>query len=218
MTRRSAGRGAREMSWIWRRAPAADEEVPYDSVRVEWAKMRARVLRWKEEKVLLLEEMRCVVMFLRWKATWWMEHVDLRASTSIEVRMGLNAYAYKQADLFLYIASTFINGWVPVLKNLGLPHENFESLESSGSFVPRHCSIARTLSEEIRKESCAAAPAVSVQNSTPLNSNYEGVRAGSTSRGRHCSADYPARRSRPHVAASHWIFAAALARSRVPER
>ncbi len=160
-------------------------------------------MRWKEEKVLLLEEMRRVVMFLRWKATWWMEHVDLRASTSIEVRMGLNAYAYKQVDLFLYIASTFINGWVPVLKNLGLPHENFESLESSGSFVPRRCSIARLFPRKSGKKAGAAAPAVSVQNSTPSTQTMRGSapvrRRGGVIVLRTIPPEEAARMSRPHI-------------------
>jgi hypothetical protein len=40
-------------------------------MRVEWAKTHARANRQKEEVLLLTEEMRHVVAYLDWKASWW---------------------------------------------------------------------------------------------------------------------------------------------------
>ncbi len=65
------GEGAFEMSWIWRRAPSGSDDIPHELVRVEWAKMRARVFHWREEKELLVEEMRRVVEYFKWKSAWW---------------------------------------------------------------------------------------------------------------------------------------------------
>jgi hypothetical protein len=40
-------------------------------VRVEWCKARARAMHWSEEVELLQEEMRRVLQFFGWQATWW---------------------------------------------------------------------------------------------------------------------------------------------------
>jgi hypothetical protein len=70
-----------EPSWIWlvphvtseSNNPEAGmrEEEFNDHMRVEWAKARARVMRWKEELLLVQEEMRRVLEYHKWKAAWW---------------------------------------------------------------------------------------------------------------------------------------------------
>ncbi|KIJ89975.1 hypothetical protein K443DRAFT_55668, partial [Laccaria amethystina LaAM-08-1] len=68
---RRLGEGYRSVSWIWMRAPATGDEsdaVLHESVRIEWAKARARYLRWSEEVQLLKEEMRRVRKTLEWEA------------------------------------------------------------------------------------------------------------------------------------------------------
>ena len=40
-------------------------------MRVEWAKARACMKQWKEELLIVQEEMRQVIKYLWWKATWW---------------------------------------------------------------------------------------------------------------------------------------------------
>jgi hypothetical protein len=66
--------GRREPSWIWlvprRQNDIGDDECDAH-VRVEWAKLNARLARWEEEVLLLNEEMRRTLAFLTWKATWW---------------------------------------------------------------------------------------------------------------------------------------------------
>ena len=71
-----------EPSWIWlvqRGAyPSGSEsetqihEAEFNqSMRVEWAKAKARMMRWKEELMLIQEEMRRVIVYHKWRADWW---------------------------------------------------------------------------------------------------------------------------------------------------
>ena len=41
-------------------------------MQVEWSKSKARAERWREEVILLSEEMRRVLVYFEWKARWWM--------------------------------------------------------------------------------------------------------------------------------------------------
>jgi hypothetical protein len=70
-------------------------------MRVKWAKTRARAKRWSEEIILLNEEMQCVLQYLNWKATCWLQQQGHRADASPDIRDGIDAYAAKQADLVL---------------------------------------------------------------------------------------------------------------------
>ncbi|KAF9471463.1 hypothetical protein BDN70DRAFT_819963, partial [Pholiota conissans] len=72
--REGTGKTKQTPSWIWKAGagslnlgtPEGDDEV----LRSEWARSRARVQRCKEEVLLLLEEMRRVLQFLEWRASW----------------------------------------------------------------------------------------------------------------------------------------------------
>ncbi|KAJ7741395.1 hypothetical protein B0H16DRAFT_1464573 [Mycena metata] len=121
----SAGRGARAprnapgasrrtMSWIWTAAGALDDAEArlHESVRVEWARARARKTRWEEEVMLLREEMRRVLRYLGWQANWWREHVSARTDNlSPDVAAGIRAYALQQADLHEHLAVFFKTKW-----------------------------------------------------------------------------------------------------------
>ncbi|KAJ7716561.1 hypothetical protein B0H16DRAFT_1741222 [Mycena metata] len=121
----SAGRGARAprnapgesrrvMSWIWTAPGALDneEERLHDSIRVEWARARARKIRWEEEVMTLREEMRRVLRYLEWQADWWREHTAVRVDVeSVEIGAGLRAYALKQADLHSRLGAFFERKW-----------------------------------------------------------------------------------------------------------
>ena len=50
------------------------------ALRIEWCRVRARAMRWSEEVLLLREEMRRVLVFLEWQATWW----EKRAVSHVE--------------------------------------------------------------------------------------------------------------------------------------
>jgi hypothetical protein len=68
------GEKTRLISWIWlsagRTGGVMGEEI-HASVRVEWCKAYAQVKRWREEVLLLQEEMNCCLRTLAWQARVW---------------------------------------------------------------------------------------------------------------------------------------------------
>ncbi|KAL5492982.1 hypothetical protein ACEPAI_4430 [Sanghuangporus weigelae] len=116
--------GRYQQSWIWL-VPGANLENDGsdsmdfgDSIRVEWAKSKARVERWEEEIQLLCEEMWRVLCFLLWKSKWWRDQQGLRLEASGTLARGLGAYAAKQAAVFSRLASLFFDQWEARLRNL----------------------------------------------------------------------------------------------------
>jgi hypothetical protein len=114
-------------SWIWL-VPAVSSDAVGDqdfnsSLRVEWARSRARRDRWCEEYLILQEEMRRVVAYLAWKANWWDSRCDLRVPSSgseKSVLHGVAAYARKQASLQRRLAAACISHWSPSLMTMGI--------------------------------------------------------------------------------------------------
>ncbi|KAJ7126583.1 hypothetical protein C8R43DRAFT_1090313 [Mycena crocata] len=93
------GEGKHFLSWIWYTAAAGDMTADgklHDDIRVEWTKARARADRWREDLILLDEEMRRVLVFCEWKANWWRDRRFPRSGISSELREGLCAYALEQ--------------------------------------------------------------------------------------------------------------------------
>ncbi|KAG2125464.1 hypothetical protein DEU56DRAFT_873093 [Suillus clintonianus] len=118
------GRGT--ISWIWLDSRAdnscTENEHIQDCVRLEWCKARARAHRWSEEVELLLEEMRRVLVFLRWQGSWWKERVTLRTLNSAPAQEGLSAYACRQSALRVLLIAKFQRLWsdVPTLVSGGV--------------------------------------------------------------------------------------------------
>ncbi|KAJ3529367.1 hypothetical protein NMY22_g9027 [Coprinellus aureogranulatus] len=92
------------LSWIWRVAGSAEamsDDYAEDTARVEWAKSRARAMRYQEEILLVKEEMARTLRFYEFKerewhargAVWDSHHVELAYAE------GLKAYAARQAEL-----------------------------------------------------------------------------------------------------------------------
>jgi hypothetical protein len=136
--------GKHVLSWIWivQRGEAivdseASEEEIGDSkflyhlflyyctygglgLRVEWAKARARALRWGEEVELLDEEMRRILCFFDWRSAWWMKLGTARPNCEVHLSEGLTAYAEKQAHIQREMASRFADQWYPELVRSGV--------------------------------------------------------------------------------------------------
>lgn len=71
----------------------------FPGIRVEWLKARARSHRWREELILLEEEMRRSIEFCWWKAKWWVEQGDQHHHQATpHLLEGLKAYASQQAN------------------------------------------------------------------------------------------------------------------------
>ncbi|KAJ7884172.1 hypothetical protein B0H14DRAFT_2339297 [Mycena olivaceomarginata] len=90
-----------EMSWIWKVDGATGEDkdlVDNEALRIEWARVRAKAMRYAEETDLLEEEMRRVLQFFQWRGDWWRARVGLRAARQDQtLQEGHASYALKQA-------------------------------------------------------------------------------------------------------------------------
>ncbi|KAH6893986.1 hypothetical protein BKA70DRAFT_1320196 [Coprinopsis sp. MPI-PUGE-AT-0042] len=114
------------MSWIWH-TPRVRRELDKDmdkgevdeSLRVEWAKARARLRRWEEEYLLIQEEMRRVVAYLGWKAQWWQSHAELPPFKPVDIAHGVRAYALKQARMSNLLSQRCQETWIPTLAKHG---------------------------------------------------------------------------------------------------
>ena len=120
-----------ELSWIWlvqhmmHLSPAQSEmhirEDEFNqSMCVKWAKARARKMRWKEELMLIQEEMRRVIVFHRWKADWWRDRASVQTHDDQVVLSGISGYAHKQADICVCLAEQCAHHWLPPLKASGI--------------------------------------------------------------------------------------------------
>ncbi|KAH7903770.1 hypothetical protein BJ138DRAFT_1020105, partial [Hygrophoropsis aurantiaca] len=115
--------GRKKISWIWTNFGVAsnDDKGLQDAVRMEWCRCRARAMRWNEEALLLQEEARRVLAFLKWQAQWWRDQGKRRLPTvsSEPLKEGIIAYAERQASIRTSLAHTFYSSWmeVPYLLN-----------------------------------------------------------------------------------------------------
>jgi hypothetical protein len=127
------GQGRRRLTWIWTMTGVdisgngTDEDGECigniacrfidmaAGVRVEWCKARARAMRWSEEVDLLQEEMRRVLQFFDWQATWWNSQKERRLAEPAEERDGLRAYAARQGSLRRNFHWHFSRLWEPYL-------------------------------------------------------------------------------------------------------
>jgi hypothetical protein len=89
-------------------------------LRIEWARAQSRALRWDEERRLLPEEMRRVVTTHIGTRDRWLRRVNARSDVPIDITRGLDAYAHRQADIYLSLATSFINLWSPELRKNGI--------------------------------------------------------------------------------------------------
>ena len=140
------GQGKKVVSWIWTSAEAigdGSDEVLHEgrppnnclcilltvllvAVRIEWAKARARSLRWTEEVHLLKEEMQRVRKTLEWKASWWDERRDGWPGLDDPMREGVRAYASRQASIQRALHERFTHLWERPLVPLGTQEESNE--------------------------------------------------------------------------------------------
>jgi hypothetical protein len=115
-----------EPSWIWLvpRATSLSGETGKeefnDSMRIEWAKARARMMRWQEELSIVQEEMRRVLVYLSWRAEWWRERSSLRTHDDSSILSGVSGYANKQAAICNRMAKQCARYWLPRLVKRGI--------------------------------------------------------------------------------------------------
>ena len=109
-----------EPLWIWLVPCVADasniEKEFNDSMRVEWAKAKAQMIRWQEELLLVQEEMWWVITYHEWRADWWREQSSLRMNDDPSILSGLLGYAHKQAAICIWMAEQCAIYWLWDLK------------------------------------------------------------------------------------------------------
>ncbi|KAJ7139369.1 hypothetical protein C8R44DRAFT_604986 [Mycena epipterygia] len=136
-----AGKGAwapstlkKVMSGIWtapgmledREARIHECEWP---VCVEWARARARKIRWVEEVMLLREEMCRILRYLAWQTAWWEGQVSQRQASE-ELASGLRGYALKQAQWHEQLAGFFQTKWNTPAETAG---QRWAAIEAAGA-------------------------------------------------------------------------------------
>ncbi|KAJ7144867.1 hypothetical protein C8R43DRAFT_891090, partial [Mycena crocata] len=92
----AAGETHRKLSWIWYTVKKDDpsEAELIEALRVEWCKVYARTRRWREDVVLVDEEMGRTILFGYWMAREWEGQAMARSrGVDEELREGLVAYA-----------------------------------------------------------------------------------------------------------------------------
>ncbi|KAJ6449491.1 hypothetical protein C8R45DRAFT_849722, partial [Mycena sanguinolenta] len=125
------------MSWIWLsegQTGTQEDVVQSEPLRIEWAKTRARAMRYKEEVDLLEEEMRRVLEFLDWRAGWWTSLVGSRAGEQphAALREGHAAYAWKQAGYMRGMRERFAHQWRDVGRFVELARQEYAGTEADG--------------------------------------------------------------------------------------
>ena len=98
----------------------------YSGLKAEWARSRARQTHWSEERDLVQEEMRRVLMYLEARAVWWENQGDRRSELcSADLAEGLRAYAVKQASILRSLRQCFAKMWYPRLQAFQLTADWF---------------------------------------------------------------------------------------------
>ncbi|PBK66203.1 hypothetical protein ARMSODRAFT_1021793 [Armillaria solidipes] len=108
------GEGDRLISWIWLTEGGmgdGDDTSVNQEVKIEWLKSRARANRWREEVLLLKEEMRRTRVSLWATAAEW-ETRSGWPDLDRQMAEGVCAYASRQRAVYLALDSHFNAIWV----------------------------------------------------------------------------------------------------------
>ncbi|KAJ3710041.1 hypothetical protein C8R42DRAFT_597743 [Lentinula raphanica] len=105
------GEGFRTMSWIWMGSGSQNLATTLcTGLKVEWCKAYARVQRWREEVLILEEEMRRTLVYFEWKAAWWEAKAEVQ-DFEADHAAGVSAYAFQQANVWRSLKSSFERLW-----------------------------------------------------------------------------------------------------------
>ncbi|KAL1942373.1 hypothetical protein VTO73DRAFT_6437 [Trametes versicolor] len=108
----TSSEGRYEVSWIWLSPTSTMCTANFATPAT------AKDFAAKEE--LLLEEMRCVLEYCRWKATWWRSQADRHGTlVPLPILRGLRVYADKQAGVWEGVAHRSASYWINYVKKCG---------------------------------------------------------------------------------------------------
>lgn len=94
-------------------------------LRVEWLKCRARANRWKEEIILVEEEMRRSLEYCTYLHSWWMQRPSIRTTNSLQLQEGLEAYAAEMADMEDRRSISWASTWATIRERAKVIWEKF---------------------------------------------------------------------------------------------
>jgi hypothetical protein len=122
----------------------------HTAVRIDWARVRARAHRWREEVDLLEAEMARVTRFLEWRAQWWRSLVGHRASLTAAQSEGEMVFALRQAAIQTQLAQGFAEDWqkLPALIEAGRAGELGEDVAHAGNSMELDGSDEETSDDE----------------------------------------------------------------------
>ncbi|KAJ7149782.1 hypothetical protein C8R43DRAFT_887865 [Mycena crocata] len=112
----------------------------FSALRIEWAKTRARFMRQEEQLNLLEEEMRRVLEFARWQATWW-DSITAKRPAAPKDKHDQNpngniAYAKKQASRLRRLAELFEEQWRDIPDFIGMARTALGVSEEESEYLP----------------------------------------------------------------------------------
>ncbi|KAJ7021079.1 hypothetical protein C8F04DRAFT_1274148 [Mycena alexandri] len=123
-----SGETHRTLSWIWYAVQinGTEDEKLHEALRVEWCKAYSRSRRWREELVLVEEEMRRTIDYGMWAERRWTARASARTvmlGTSVpitpEVAEGVRAYALEHADRERRTCEKLRVDWAPIRARAG---------------------------------------------------------------------------------------------------
>ncbi|PBK59706.1 hypothetical protein ARMSODRAFT_991083 [Armillaria solidipes] len=109
------GEGDRLISWIWLGEGGmgdGNDATVNQEVRVEWLKSWARANQWREEVLLLKEEMRRTRAALRSTASDWATKMSGWEGMEADMSEGVRAYAPRQRALYCTLEAHFTGIWM----------------------------------------------------------------------------------------------------------
>ncbi|PBK59521.1 hypothetical protein ARMSODRAFT_991128 [Armillaria solidipes] len=104
----------KDVSWIWLSEGSlanCDENSSIEDVRIHWIRSRAWLRRWEEERELLREEQRRILVMLQYRADWWESRKSGWSGIGRDIAEGIQAYALQQADAHRRLAHNFSATW-----------------------------------------------------------------------------------------------------------
>ncbi|KIJ50997.1 hypothetical protein M422DRAFT_44213 [Sphaerobolus stellatus SS14] len=108
--------GRFKASWIWSAEGVCTGTEKgnielQDCLRVKWCKARARYIRWREEIILVREEMKRVAQWLAWRAQWWCQQCNSRSDLSESFQEAMQAHCLRQSDMLEHMRAKFLGIW-----------------------------------------------------------------------------------------------------------
>jgi hypothetical protein len=105
-------------------------------LRVEWLKQRARAQQWREEVLLVEEEMRRSLSFCLWRSKWWFCRASGHTDKPAHVVEGLVAYSTEQKDAEEQRAMLWAAKWAAIRERAKAVLRGHLANDNNTDFLP----------------------------------------------------------------------------------